>query len=452
MTLQQRLRGRVPALLIGFFVSLLATADLPAQGQTTAPQLAKFTYSVHGDWAVEYFSRNPRGGSPLSCQVLKNFGTEVWLRIVFDGKDFSIDFSGAGTSALGKSFPVKYWVDDPQAARIATAHLVDADGLDTARITEPRGEPGSEDALANGKRLIITSGKEMWEYALAGSKPAMEDLFNCARNEPAARPVAQEKQLSQLGAWSIIARYENGRLHRCIAQQTSKSGMLRFAQFPDGKWNFSVPCAGQNINDGVEVLLGKTGSVIPVRTDLQACRSFTNPAPAFMLDEYRRGGTLTVVLGQTRLSWNLANAAQALNEAANCARQSPARSAATTAPAAVFPPPAVTRPPAAARPAPAAQPQSFAQRMGPGCPRLGQYKSPASTIKASVEFRNTSDRAVTVYWIDFKGNLIEYAPLADKKPVRFNTYVGHVWIGKNFDGKCYGVYVVKPGANRFVIR
>lgn len=90
--------------------------------------------------------------------------------------------------------------------------------------------------------------------------------------------------------------------------------------------------------------------------------------------------------------------------------------------------------------------------MGPGCPRLGQYKSPASTIKASVEFRNTSDRAVTVYWIDFKGNLIEYAPLADKKPVRFNTYVGHVWIGKNFDGKCYGVYVVKPGANRFVIR
>jgi len=118
------------------------------------------------------------------------------------------------------------------------------------------------------------------------------------------------------------------------------------------------------------------------------------------------------------------------------------------------PPPAAVQPaPPRNRPRTQYPVESDAHRMGSGCPRLGQFRSPASNARATIEFIGRADRAVTVYWIDFNGNPVDYGGLDGRKTLRFNTFVGHYWIAKDFDGRCYGgVVSVRPGANRIVIR
>ena len=98
--------------------------------------------------------------------------------------------------------------------------------------------------------------------------------------------------------------------------------------------------------------------------------------------------------------------------------------------------------------------ESNAHRMGTGCPRLGSVISPTSNAPTTIEFVNriASDRATTIYRIDSKGNPVGFA-IFDKKPLMFTTYVGHSWIVKDSDGRCYGgVFVTKPGHNPFVVR
>lgn len=106
-----------------------------------------------------------------------------------------------------------------------------------------------------------------------------------------------------------------------------------------------------------------------------------------------------------------------------------------------------------ARPQPAAAPSSFGDRPGPGCPTPGVYKSPATSIKATVVFTNRADRAANVYWIGFDGRAKEYAGLSPGESASFQTFAGHAWIGKAFDGVCFGgLHIMKPGPNTIVLR
>lgn len=82
--------------------------------------------------------------------------------------------------------------------------------------------------------------------------------------------------------------------------------------------------------------------------------------------------------------------------------------------------------------------ESDAAHFGKGCPAWGQYVSGPSQVATKARFMNKADRAVTVYWIDFKGLPVEYAGLMPGEEFRVDTFEGHVWIAKDFAGECLG--------------
>jgi hypothetical protein len=142
----------------------------------------------------------------------------------------------------------------------------------------------------------------------------------CLSASVSAPVQAQEKQYNQIGAWKIIARYEKGRLHRCIAQTDSASGMLRIAHFPNGTWNFSVPCFGRNTNSEVETHLGSELGRLRMHTEMKGCRTWTDPLSRDWSEQLRTGGKLTLIIGRDKPTWNLANVKNAMASAEACVR------------------------------------------------------------------------------------------------------------------------------------
>jgi subtilisin family serine protease len=96
--------------------------------------------------------------------------------------------------------------------------------------------------------------------------------------------------------------------------------------------------------------------------------------------------------------------------------------------------------------------ESDAARLGDGCPAYGAYASPASDVPARVRFYNASDIAVSLYWIGFDGQIVEYAGTLPGESYELDSYVGHYWLAKDFDGTCHeGVMEVTDGMNDFEI-
>lgn len=94
---------------------------------------------------------------------------------------------------------------------------------------------------------------------------------------------------------------------------------------------------------------------------------------------------------------------------------------------------------------------SDATRLGAGCPALGEFASPPSDNPAHAVFVNNSDVAVTIYWIDFDGQIQEYAGTLPGESWEVETWAGHYWLAKDFDGTCHGgTMVTAAGQNRFV--
>ncbi len=175
-------RAALWASAAGVATSLLLITAPGAQAQNQGRTFAK--YGPYGEWTVEFLPADAANNIPAQCRAFRNYQHGIDLSIVAGEQLFAIDFSHVTTRGVGKSYEVTYWVDDPSIARSATAHLVkDAYGVDMMRIEEPTNEPGSEDALANGKRLIIKrrSNNEQWDFPLDHSNAAMKSLFNCKR-------------------------------------------------------------------------------------------------------------------------------------------------------------------------------------------------------------------------------------------------------------------------------
>ena len=99
--------------------------------------------------------------------------------------------------------------------------------------------------------------------------------------------------------------------------------------------------------------------------------------------------------------------------------------------------------------------ESDAARFGKGCPAWGQFASGPSALAAKARFMNKSDRAVSVYWLDFRGRPVEYAALLPGEEFRADTFEGHVWIAKDFAGECLGGGALFPRQgkkNKFELR
>lgn len=90
---------------------------------------------------------------------------------------------------------------------------------------------------------------------------------------------------------------------------------------------------------------------------------------------------------------------------------------------------------------------SDADRMDATCPDPRQFASPESHEMARIEFANRSDIAISIYWIDFAGQLVEYAATLPGESVTLDSYVGHAWLAKDFNGTCHGGVLAVTAAN-----
>ncbi len=91
-------------------------------------------------------------------------------------------------------------------------------------------------------------------------------------------------------------------------------------------------------------------------------------------------------------------------------------------------------------------PESDAQRGGIDCPAPGSVASTGNGTPAQLQFYNATDRAVTLYWLDFNGMPVEYAALLPGEDWTVETWAEHPWIARDFEGTCRGgVIYPAPG-------
>lgn len=65
----------------------------------------------------------------------------------------------------------------------------------------------------------------------------------------------------------------------------------------------------------------------------------------------------------------------------------------------------------------------------------------------SVIFKNSADAAVTVYWLDFKGERVEYKKLEPGGTHTQQTFVTHPWLIANEADQCLGIYTPTSTSN-----
>ena len=171
------------SLAVAVAAVLLGHAPIATAGAMTWDEgfyeMTKSPYAKHGDWVVEYFTE--KGGDFAYCQATKIFAQETALRFTMQESEFTVDFMGDASGALGDTFPVSYWIDAPGLKHKDIAALVeDTEKVEWARFTETNEEPGiADDALLHGKVFNIQSGKQKWTYSLKQAKPVLDSLLKC---------------------------------------------------------------------------------------------------------------------------------------------------------------------------------------------------------------------------------------------------------------------------------
>jgi von Hippel-Lindau disease tumor suppressor protein len=77
---------------------------------------------------------------------------------------------------------------------------------------------------------------------------------------------------------------------------------------------------------------------------------------------------------------------------------------------------------------------------GSACSMLHDLKSTRSKIKTSVRFVNNRENPVHVYWIDPKSEEIFYRTLAKGESHNQSTTLTHLWLVRDENGSCLGVF------------
>ncbi|WP_131769312.1 protein kinase domain-containing protein [Candidatus Protofrankia californiensis] len=114
-----------------------------------------------------------------------------------------------------------------------------------------------------------------------------------------------------------------------------------------------------------------------------------------------------------------------------------------------MPPP----PPVAGQPPPAAHAFNFAGNLSRySCADEGRLASARTTDGVQVTFDNQSPETVQIYWLDFDGSRVAYAPsLAAGNAYSSNTYVNHLWLVANSNGRCLGIFTAGNTGGRITV-
>jgi len=85
------------------------------------------------------------------------------------------------------------------------------------------------------------------------------------------------------------------------------------------------------------------------------------------------------------------------------------------------------------------------------CSRFGKVKSQNSNTPVTVTFVNRSGEYRSVMWVDFNGNLVNYANLNPGQRYQINTYVTHPWVFTAGPGNCVEMFLPRKGVSKFNI-
>ncbi|KAJ7756129.1 von Hippel-Lindau disease tumor suppressor, beta/alpha domain-containing protein, partial [Mycena olivaceomarginata] len=66
--------------------------------------------------------------------------------------------------------------------------------------------------------------------------------------------------------------------------------------------------------------------------------------------------------------------------------------------------------------------------------------SQESTISTYVTFMNKTNQTVTINWINFEGNPIQFATLGIGQQVQLRTFVSHPWVIRDSNSKTLAVF------------
>lgn len=205
---------------------------------------------------------------------------------------------------------------------------------------------------------------------------------------------AQERKLQQIGAWTIIANYDKGAFNRCIAEMRGPNGVLRVAIMANGVWSVSFPGFGGNRPQVGIARLNRLEAKSVLFTDHGARASA--PLSPRWIEEFRRGGSLSIIVGRRSFGWAMANTGPAFGAVQDCVGKQ-------RGPAAVKPPPrrfgfaqphahgyAPPPPPPAVIPVPAADPLATLKYVYANLdkPRSEPFSRRLAALRAAAERRS----------------------------------------------------------------
>jgi hypothetical protein len=86
-----------------------------------------------------------------------------------------------------------------------------------------------------------------------------------------------------------------------------------------------------------------------------------------------------------------------------------------------------------------------------GCGVVGSIRSEQGTAPAVMVFEDSLDQPISIYWINYNGELVLYKDLQPGGSFSVNTYFTHPWLITRQDGACLDVFVPSQVAQTIAI-
>ncbi|WP_420412802.1 hypothetical protein [Roseibium sp.] len=86
------------------------------------------------------------------------------------------------------------------------------------------------------------------------------------------------------------------------------------------------------------------------------------------------------------------------------------------------------------------------------CTELGRVRSVEAERPGEIVFRNASQEAVDINWVDYRGGERRYARLEPGQILEQQTYMSHAWTVRGASGQCRGIYVSRTPYREVVLK
>lgn len=245
---------------------------------------------------------------------------------------------------------------------------------------------------------------------------------------------ADEVEYGNVKGWRVFSSVGDFGLEYCAIARDNGNVELRIATNGEG-WQLAMPY--YDSGNGLEGAWGFDGfeDTAPFYTDGDGWAYMD--VSTSMLGSLHSQSNLSLELDRGPQHFSLSGSSAAMNKAIECVQRGGIAGTASSAP-------------------PSQKPQvTNTANVAQGartCPRMGSVASYEGGAPVTVEFdyQIASGRATLIYWLDTAGNPVDMATFDPSNPyVQLDSYVGHTFIVKDFDGNCYGDFYEAGVANNY---